>query len=80
VTALDLSFADSYSILSYLSKVANMPAMLDSYHRIVAAAKNQATWLLLIDSDEFMYAASPSANVATTLKALVAKHPLAGQV
>ena len=57
-----------------------MPAMLGSYHRIVAAAKNQATWLLLIDSDEFMYAASPTANVATTLKALEARHPLTGQV
>lgn len=61
-------------------KVTNMPAMLGSYHRIVAAAKHQATWLLLIDSDEFMYASSPTANIATTLKTLEAKHPLTGQV
>ena len=57
-----------------------MPAMLGSFHRIVAAAKNQATWLLLIDSDEFMYASSPTANVATILKTLEGRHPLAGQV
>jgi hypothetical protein len=36
---------------------------ISGYGKISAAAKGQTKWLLMVDSDEFVFAASPSATV-----------------
>jgi hypothetical protein len=51
-----------------------------SYVAIVAAARAHVSWLLLVDSDEYVFAVSPRETLLSLLRSFVEKHPNAGAI
>ena len=60
--------------------IANLPNMERSYRTIVDAAAGSTEWLILLDSDEFMYAASPEATIKSAVEEMSKSNPNAGQI
>ena len=60
--------------------IANIGNMERSFLAIANAARATTTWMVFVDSDEYMYAARFDQNLQTALRAVLRKTPSAGQV
>ena len=72
-------WAASQGLVGHLS-VANMPNMARSYRALTEAASAETTWLIIVDSDEFMFAARREENIADAIRRFTEKHPAAGEI
>jgi len=70
---------EEHKHITHLS-IANLPNMASSYRLLAKRAAEQATYLLLLDSDEFMYASEPNATVASVLRDIVRSYPDTAEV
>ena len=72
-------YASVHGLTGHLS-VANMPNMAASYRALTEVAARETSWLLILDSDEFLFATGRDENIASVLRRFQLRNPNAGQV